>query len=181
VARRPRPRDHLPGGCGRAPQTFTLPFLAGFTLQVALAGWVTLAILERYTRHAMGIWTALGVSVLALSFAPIALAGASAPIKAALSLIHLSVAGVLLVTMRQRRPGMTSTRPPVPASDRQGLRNDHRQTGPPHRPGRACGAAPGDAPGGAGDARSCSLVPAASRPVSAGPARSWIRQPVSWV
>lgn len=86
---------------GGPPQTFTLPFLLGFTLQVALAGWVTLAILERYTRHAMGIWTALGVSVLALSFAPIALAGASAPTKAALSLIHLSVAGVLLVTMRR--------------------------------------------------------------------------------
>jgi hypothetical protein len=86
---------------GGPPQTFTLPFLAGFTLQVALAGWVTLAILERYTRHAMGIWTALGVSVLALSFAPIAIAGASAPTKAALSLIHLSVAGVLLVTMRR--------------------------------------------------------------------------------
>ena len=86
---------------GGPPQTFTLPFLLGFTLQVALAGWVTLAVLERYTRHAMGIWTALGVTVLALSFAPIAIAGASAPTKAALSLIHLSVAGVLLVTMRR--------------------------------------------------------------------------------
>jgi hypothetical protein len=86
---------------GGPPQTFTLPFLAGFTLQVALAGWVTLAILERYTRHALRIWTALGVGVLGLSFAPIALAGASAPTKAALSLIHLSVAGVLLVTMRR--------------------------------------------------------------------------------
>jgi uncharacterized protein DUF6069 len=86
---------------GGPPQTFTLPFLLGFTLQVALAGWVTLAVLERYTRHAMGIWTALGMTVLALSFAPIAIAGASAPTKAALSLIHLSVAGVLLVTMRR--------------------------------------------------------------------------------
>jgi hypothetical protein len=86
---------------GGPPQTFTLPFLLGFTLQVALAGWVTLAVLERYTRHAMGIWTALGVTVLVLSFAPIAIAGASAPTKAALSLIHLSVAGVLLVTMRR--------------------------------------------------------------------------------
>jgi hypothetical protein len=86
---------------GGPPQIFTLPFLAGFTLQVALAGWVTLAILERYTRHALRIWTALGVGVLGLSFAPIALAGASAPTKAALSLIHLSVAGVLLVTMRR--------------------------------------------------------------------------------
>jgi len=83
------------------PQTFTLPFLLGFTLQVALAGWVTLAVLERYTRHAMGIWTALGVSVLALQDGAIAIAGASAPTKAALSLIHLSVAGVLLVTMRR--------------------------------------------------------------------------------
>ena len=86
---------------GGPPQTFTLPFLLGFTLQIALAGWVTLAILEHYTRHALGIWTALGVTVLALSFAPISLAGASAPTKAALSLIHLSVAGVLLVTMRR--------------------------------------------------------------------------------
>jgi Family of unknown function (DUF6069) len=67
----------------------------------ALAGWITLAVLEHDTRHALGIWTALGVSVLAVSFAPIALAGASPSSKAALSLIHLSVAGVLLVTMRR--------------------------------------------------------------------------------
>jgi len=86
---------------GGPPQTFTLPFLLGFTLQIALAGWVALAILEHYTRHALRIWTALGVTVLAVSFAPIALAGASAPTKAALSLIHLSVAGVLLVAMRR--------------------------------------------------------------------------------
>jgi hypothetical protein len=86
---------------GGPPQTFTLPFLLGFTLQIALAGWVTLAVLEHYTRHALRIWTALGVSVLALSFAPIAIAGASAPTKAALSLIHLSVAGALMVIMRR--------------------------------------------------------------------------------
>jgi hypothetical protein len=86
---------------GGPPQTFSLPFLLGFTLQVALAGWVTLATLEHYTRHALRIWTALGLTVLALSFAPIAIAGASAPTKAALSLIHLSVGGVLLVTMRR--------------------------------------------------------------------------------
>jgi hypothetical protein len=86
---------------GGPPQTFSLPFLLGFTLQIALAGWITLAILERYTRHALRIWTAVGMTVLALSFAPIAIAGASAPTKAALSLIHLSVAGVLLVTMRR--------------------------------------------------------------------------------
>jgi hypothetical protein len=86
---------------GGPPQTFTLPFLLGFTVQIALAGWVVLAILEHYTRHALRIWTALGLTVLALSFAPIAVAGASAPTKAALSLIHLSVGGVLLVTMRR--------------------------------------------------------------------------------
>jgi Family of unknown function (DUF6069) len=80
---------------------FTLPFLLGFTAQIALAGWITLAVLEHDTRHALGIWTALGVSVLAVSFAPIALAGASPSSKAVLSLIHLSVAGVLLVTMRR--------------------------------------------------------------------------------
>ena len=86
---------------GGPPQTFSLPFLLGFTLQIALAGWVTLAILEHYTWHALRTWTALGLTVLALSFAPIAIAGASAPTKAALSLIHLSVGGVLLVIMRR--------------------------------------------------------------------------------
>jgi hypothetical protein len=90
--RRSARREYLP---------FTLPFLLGFTVQIALAGWITLAVLEHDTRHALGIWTALGVSVLAVSFAPIALAGASPSSKAALSLIHLSVAGVLLVTMRR--------------------------------------------------------------------------------
>jgi Family of unknown function (DUF6069) len=84
-----------------AAQTFTPAFLLGFTLQIALAGWVTLAILERYSRHAMRIWTALGVTVLGLSFVPLGLAGASTGTKAALGLIHLAVAGVLLFTMRR--------------------------------------------------------------------------------
>jgi hypothetical protein len=88
-------------GNGGAAQTFGPAFLLGFALQIALAGWATLAILEHYTRRAMRIWTALGVTVLALSFAPIAVAGSSTGTKAALSLIHLAVAGVLLCTMRR--------------------------------------------------------------------------------
>ena len=88
-------------GGGAAAQTFSPAFLLGFTLQIALAGWAALAILERYTRYAMRIWTALGVTVLALSFMPLAAAQASASTKAALTLIHLTVAGVLLVTMRR--------------------------------------------------------------------------------
>src|SRR6266487_5245429 len=57
---------------GATAQTFSPAFLLGFTLQVALVGWATLAILEHYTRRAIQVWTALGVTVLALSFAPIA-------------------------------------------------------------------------------------------------------------
>ena len=49
----------------------------------------------------MRIWTALGVTVLALSFMPLAAAQASASTKGALTLIHLTVGGVLLVTMRR--------------------------------------------------------------------------------
>ena len=86
---------------GAAAQTFTPAFLLGFTLQIALAGWAALAVLERYTRYAMRIWTALGVAVLALSFVPLTAAQASASTKTALTLIHLIVAGVLLVTMRR--------------------------------------------------------------------------------
>jgi Family of unknown function (DUF6069) len=88
-------------GNGATAQTFSPAFLLGFTLQIALAGWATLAILEHYTRRAMRIWTVLGVTVLALSFVPIAAAAAGTATKAALSLIHLAVAGVLLVTMRR--------------------------------------------------------------------------------
>jgi hypothetical protein len=86
---------------GGAPQTFSPAFLLGFTLQIALAGWATLAILEHYTRRAVRIWTALGVTVLALSFVPIAVAGANAGTKTALCLIHIIVGSILLSTMRR--------------------------------------------------------------------------------
>jgi hypothetical protein len=86
---------------GRPPQVFGLAFLLGFALLFSLLGWASLAILEHYTRRALRIWTSLGVTVLAVSFVPLAAVGATASAKTVLCLIHLALAAVLLSTMRR--------------------------------------------------------------------------------
>jgi hypothetical protein len=86
---------------GRPPQTFSLPFLCGIALLISLLGWATLVILERFTRQPLRIWTGLAVATFALSFIPIAAAGASPGTKTVLSLIHITVGGSLLIGFRR--------------------------------------------------------------------------------
>ncbi|MBO2451300.1 hypothetical protein J4573_29700 [Actinomadura barringtoniae] len=77
-----------------------LPEIAVFSLVFALLGWGSLALLERFTRHAKGIWTALAGTVLALSFAPIFLEQAGAATRVSLIVIHVVVAAALLPMLR---------------------------------------------------------------------------------
>jgi hypothetical protein len=90
---------------GHPPQVLSLPLIIGFALFFCLLGWASLALLERLTRRAKAIWTALGVVVLLLSFVPIISVSASAGTRAALSLIHCSIAAVLIPSMRRGNPG----------------------------------------------------------------------------
>lgn len=86
---------------GQPPMHVGLPMVVGLTLAVGLLGWGTLAVLERFLRHAITIWTVIAVAVLALSFAPLVSADAAAGTKAVLSLMHLAVAAVLIPMLRR--------------------------------------------------------------------------------
>jgi hypothetical protein len=84
-----------------------LPTTIAFTLLFGMLGWGSLALLERFTRRARTVWTALATAVLLLSFVPICLEHASTGTKISLSLIHLTVAAVIVPVMRRsaRRTG----------------------------------------------------------------------------
>jgi hypothetical protein len=94
-------------------ERMTLVQACGFTLQIGLVGWVVLALLERFTRRARAIWSTLAVIVLALSFAPIWLVGATTGTRAALVVLHIAVAAVLVPLMPSRsldtRPSAAGT------------------------------------------------------------------------
>jgi hypothetical protein len=65
----------------------------------ALAGWALLAVLERLTRRARAIWTAVAVAVylVTLPYLP----SFSATDRVVLALIHTALAGVLIVGLRR--------------------------------------------------------------------------------
>jgi hypothetical protein len=85
------------------PHALILPEIAVFALVVALLGWGTLALLERFTHHAKTIWAVLAGAVLVLSFVPIGLEQATTDTKIMLGLIHLAVAAALTPMLRTRR------------------------------------------------------------------------------
>jgi len=71
------------------------------TLVVGLAAWGVLALLERTTRHATAIWTALAVVVLVASYVPVFLVEATTVTRVALLAVHTAVA-VLVPALRRR-------------------------------------------------------------------------------
>jgi hypothetical protein len=90
------PRNGQPAG------PVPLSFIIGFALGAALLGWAALAVLERFTRRAATIWTALAVAVLLLSFVPLFGVGATAGTKTILALMHVAVAAVLIPVLLRR-------------------------------------------------------------------------------
>jgi Family of unknown function (DUF6069) len=80
-----------------------LPEIVAFTALFALLGWGSLALLERFTRHARTVWTGLAGAVLLLSFVPIFIEQADAATRAALVIIHLTVAAALIRPFGARR------------------------------------------------------------------------------
>ncbi|MFC5063083.1 DUF6069 family protein [Actinomycetospora atypica] len=73
---------------------------AGFTLVVALVGWVVLALLERLTRRGTAIWTVLAVVVLVASYVPVFLVEATTGTRIALVAVHTAV-GLLVPAFRR--------------------------------------------------------------------------------
>ena len=73
------------------------------TLVVALLGWTALALLERLTRHAARIWTALAAVVVTVSMVPIFLIDATPGTQVALFFVHLAVAVLVPALLQARR------------------------------------------------------------------------------
>ncbi|MEE6260100.1 DUF6069 family protein [Plantactinospora sonchi] len=84
------------------PHPLILPEIAVFALLFGLLGWGTLALLERFTRHARVIWSALAGVVLLASFVPVFLERASTDTRIMLCLIHVAVAVALAPMLRHR-------------------------------------------------------------------------------
>jgi hypothetical protein len=79
----------------------TLPVAVIFTAVFGLLGWGSLALLERFTRRARTMWTALAVAVALLSIVPIFLEQATSGTRTALTVLHLAVAVVLVPAFRR--------------------------------------------------------------------------------
>jgi hypothetical protein len=86
---------------GQSPMKIGIGVVLATALTASLAGWGSLALLERLTARARTIWTALAVVALIASFAAPAFADASAGTRTALVLMHVTVAAVLIPGLRR--------------------------------------------------------------------------------
>jgi Family of unknown function (DUF6069) len=87
-------------GASAKPHTFVAPEIAVVTLVFGLAGWLTLSLLERWTRRPGRTWAALAAAVTALSLVPIWIEVATGATRAGLVVVHLVVAATLMPLLR---------------------------------------------------------------------------------
>ncbi|MGX1778260.1 DUF6069 family protein [Nocardia brasiliensis] len=88
-----------------------LPIVIVAGLVASAAGWTAAAVLERYANRPRTFWMVLAVTVLALSFIPVATADTSAAARTVLALMHVAVAVVLIAGLRPTIPkGPSSAR-----------------------------------------------------------------------
>jgi hypothetical protein len=80
------------------PHTFVLPEIVIVTLVIGLAGWLTLAFLERVTSRAQLVWSTLATVTVLLSLVPIWIEKASTDTRILLAVIHIAV-GLVLIPM----------------------------------------------------------------------------------
>jgi len=83
---------------GAVPHTFVLPEIAIVTLVIGLAGWATLACLERVTSRGRAVWSVLATAIVLLSLVPIWIERATTETRLLLAVIHV-VVGLGLVPM----------------------------------------------------------------------------------
>ncbi|GIG87530.1 DUF6069 family protein [Plantactinospora endophytica] len=82
------------------PHPLIVAEIAVITAVFGLLGWGTLALLERFTRHARAIWTGLATVVLVLSFVPLGIELATTDTKILLGVMHVVVAAALVPMLR---------------------------------------------------------------------------------
>lgn len=94
-----------PAQGGGATHDVNAAVVAVAALAASLAGWALLAVLERFTSRARGLWTAAALAVAVVSLAgPLSSAGITAANQAWLALMHVTVAAVLIPTLRRTTP-----------------------------------------------------------------------------
>ncbi|GIH06088.1 hypothetical protein Rhe02_41550 [Rhizocola hellebori] len=86
---------------GTTVQHVTLTATMAAAAIAAVAGWLSLALLERLTSRGRAIWTAIAVTVLLLSLLAGPAAGTTGGAKAGLALLHLAVGAVVIGTLRR--------------------------------------------------------------------------------
>ncbi|HEX6197731.1 MAG TPA: DUF6069 family protein [Jiangellaceae bacterium] len=82
-----------------ATMTIGLPSVIVTALIAAVAGWATLAILERTTTHARIAWTIAATAVLVLSLGTPVTAATTTSAGVVLIILHLAVGGTLIPTL----------------------------------------------------------------------------------
>jgi hypothetical protein len=94
------------------PQDLTAAPVVIASVVAGLAAWLALAVLERLTRHARAAWVALATLVLVASLrAPLAGRGIDEQSRLVLTLLHLTVGGLLIVLLaRMSPPARSATR-----------------------------------------------------------------------
>jgi hypothetical protein len=80
----------------------TLALTIVATAAAGIAGWIVIALLERYTSSPRGIWIALTVFVLVLSIVPVFGTTANLGTQLMLSLLHCVAAAVLIPGLPRR-------------------------------------------------------------------------------
>jgi hypothetical protein len=91
-------------GPGQPIQKITVVNVVVAALVGSLAGWGLLGLLRRFTPRARSIWTITAIVAALGSLAGPLSAIASAGTKASLVAMHLAVATVLIVVLRQTEP-----------------------------------------------------------------------------
>ena len=94
------------------PQDLTAGPIVVASVAAGLAAWLTLALLERRTRHARAAWVALATLVLAASLgAPLSGRGIDEQSRLVLTLLHLTVGTLLIILLARTSPPARSATP----------------------------------------------------------------------
>jgi uncharacterized protein DUF6069 len=88
----------------------TLSLTVVATVAAGLAGWVVIALLERYRTSPWGVWIALTLAVLVLSIVPIFRTPANLGTQLMLTALHCVAGAVLIPALPQRRTTATRRR-----------------------------------------------------------------------
>jgi hypothetical protein len=94
------------------PQDLTAGPIVVASVAAGLAAWLTLALLERLTRHARAAWVGLATLVLVASLgAPLSGRGIDEQSRLVLMLLHLTVGALLIVLLARTSRSASSATP----------------------------------------------------------------------